>query len=52
MDVKYFFICNLIKSKDVETKYCPTDFMLADYFTKPLSGKKFERFWNSIMGIN
>ena len=31
-------------------EYCPTDLMLADYFTKPLQGKLFRRYWNIIMG--
>ena len=29
--------------------YCPTDAMVADYFTKPLQGMKFQRFRAIIM---
>ena len=29
--------------------YCPTDAMVADYFTKPLQGTKFHKFHTMIM---
>ena len=29
--------------------YCPTDTMVVDYFTKPLQGTKFRKFWAMIM---
>ena len=29
--------------------YCPTDVMVADYFTKPLQGTKFQKFRAMIM---
>jgi hypothetical protein len=34
LDIKYFYITDLIKRKEVTIQYCPTDAMLADYFTK------------------
>jgi hypothetical protein len=51
-NIKYFFITDLIERKEVTTKYCPTDHMIGDYNTKPLIGKKFDLFWNEIMGHN
>ena len=30
-------------------EYCPTDKMLADFFTKPLQGKKFRAFRDQIL---
>ena len=30
--------------------HCPTELMIADYFTKPLQGKEFSVFRNLIMG--
>ena len=48
-NIKYFYITDLIKQKQVEAKYCPSDYMLADYMTKPLTGEKFERNRNIIM---
>ena len=31
-------------------EYCPTNEMVADFFTKPLQGKKFQEFKDTIMG--
>ena len=45
----YFYITDLIERKEVEIKYCPTDDMIADYMTKPLSGAKFHKFRKLIM---
>ena len=33
-------------------RYCPTEEMIADYFTKPLQGSSFRKMRNSIMNIN
>jgi hypothetical protein len=50
-DIKYFYITDLIENKEVTIKYCPTDSMIADYMTKPLTGAKFTKFRNEIMNI-
>ena len=39
-----------VKNKEIEIKYCPTEFMIADYFTKPLQGKMFRAMRKVIMG--
>jgi hypothetical protein len=44
-NIKYFHITDLIHWKEVSIKYCPTDLMIADYMTKPLTGKKFQVFY-------
>ena len=44
MRVRYFFIQDRIKVGDVSIDHCGTDEMIADYFTKPLQGRKFEYF--------
>ena len=49
-DIKYFFITDLIKRNEVSIKFCPTDDMIADYMTKPLTGAKFCKFRKFIMG--
>jgi hypothetical protein len=36
--IKYFYITDLIERKEIEVKYCPTDYMVADYMTKPITG--------------
>ena len=38
--VRYFFIQDRIKKGDINVEHCRTDEMIADYFTKPLQGKK------------
>jgi hypothetical protein len=48
-DIKYFYITDLIENKEVTIKYCPTDSMVADYMTKPLTGAKFRKFRKIIM---
>ena len=50
IDVRYFFVSDRVKKKEVKIKYCPTDLMIADYFTKPLQGKLFHTLRNIIMG--
>jgi hypothetical protein len=43
-NIKYFYINDLIKNGEVSIEYCPTDAMLADYMTKPLTGAKIVMF--------
>ena len=48
--IRYFFVKDLVDKGEVEIVYCPTEQMLADYFTKPLQGELFRRFRKVIMG--
>jgi hypothetical protein len=41
INVRYFFIADRVKSKEIQIAYCPTGIMIADYFTKPLQGLIF-----------
>ena len=50
IDIRYFFVHDQVKKGGVDVEYCPTDLMLCDYFTKPLQGKTFKRFWDIIIG--
>jgi hypothetical protein len=52
MNIWYFFIKDSIDSKELKIKYCATDDMLADFFTKPLLGHKFRVLCDSIMNID
>ena len=36
INVRYFFIKDKADRKELSIKYCPTDDMVADFFTKPL----------------
>ena len=51
MDIKFFYITDMIKRGLVRTEYCPTDRMVSDYMTKPLIGRKFRMFRSKIMNI-
>ena len=50
MDIRYFYVSDHIQNKTLSLRHCPTDEMLADYFTKPLQGSLFVRLQNHIMG--
>lgn len=50
-NIKFFYITNLIERGLVKTKYCPTDYMIADYMTKPLTGAKFHQFRQDIINF-
>jgi hypothetical protein len=49
LDIKYFYITDLIERKEVTLQYCPANAMLANYFMKPLTGFKFQKFCNTVM---
>ena len=50
IDIRYFFVKDRVDKGEVEVIYCPTEEMLADYFTKPLQGALFEKLRRVIMG--
>ena len=44
IDMRYFFITDLIEKKEVSVEYCPTEDMIGGFFTKPLQGSLFRKF--------
>lgn len=48
--IGYFWVHDLIKRELITLKYCPTENMVADYFTKPLQGSLFLKLRNLVMG--
>jgi hypothetical protein len=50
LNIRYFFLTDQIQKGNLIVEYCPTTEMIADYFSKPLQGKLFQKFKNSIMG--
>jgi hypothetical protein len=50
IDIRYFFMKDRIKSEGIKVIYCPTEQMLADFFTKPLQGSLFNKFKKVLMG--
>jgi hypothetical protein len=51
IDIRYFFVTDRIKMKQMRVEYCPTGDMIADFFTKPLQGSLFRKFRAFIMNI-
>ena len=51
INIRHFFITDRIEKGELKVEYCPTDKMVADFFTKPLQGQKFIDFRNEIMNI-
>ena len=51
LNISYFFITDRIKKRELEIEYCPTDDMVAGFFTKPLQSKKFIQFRGIIMKL-
>jgi hypothetical protein len=45
-------VTDRVKSGEVSIDYCPTDDMIADFFTKPLQGTKFRKFRDIIMNVD
>ena len=50
VNVSYYFIKDYIDQNEIYIVHCPTESMIADYFTKPLQGSKFIQFRDIIMG--
>ena len=49
LNIRHFFVTDQVKQGTLTIKYCPTDQMLADHFTKPVTGAKFQELWTKIM---
>mmetsp|Transcript_4098 Transcript_4098/g.6031 ORF Transcript_4098/g.6031 Transcript_4098/m.6031 type:complete len:102 (-) Transcript_4098:18-323(-) len=49
INVRYDFIKNRVKRKDIKIQHFPTMEMIADFFTKPLLGSLYIKFRNFIM---
>ena len=48
IDVKYHFVRQCVEKAEVQIIYCPSEKMLADFLTKPLSKVRFESLCSSI----
>ena len=51
INMRYYFISDPIRKNELHVEYCPTQLMVADYFTKPLQGALFIKFWAIIMNL-
>jgi hypothetical protein len=52
INIRYFFVTDRIKSKEMSVVHCPTGEMVADYFTKPLQGAIYLKFRDLIMNVS
>ena len=50
VDIRFFFIHDRVRDGKVKVVYCPSEKMVADFFTKPLQGSLFKKFRASVMG--
>ena len=50
LNIRYFYVKDLIDKGLLEVEYYPTEQMLADFFTKPLQGSLFWKFRAVILG--
>ena len=48
IDIKFDFVRDQCNVNAIQLKYCPTDDMIADVFTKGLSHVKFKRLRNML----
>jgi hypothetical protein len=51
IDIRYFFVTDRVKQKELRIEYCPTGDMVADFFTKPLQGSLFRKLHAIILNI-
>ena len=49
INIRYFFVTDRISNKELRMEYCPTEDMVADFFTKPLQGSLFRRLRDIIL---
>jgi Reverse transcriptase (RNA-dependent DNA polymerase)/Zinc knuckle len=52
LNIRYFFITDRIANKELTIEYCPTEQMVADFFTKPLQGSLFRRLRDIVMNVD
>ena len=52
INTRYFYIKDLINSREVAVEHCMTYAILEDYLTKPVQGEKLCAFRDHIMGIH
>ena len=50
INIRYFFLTDQIEKGNMTVEYCPTGDMTADFMSKPVQGKLFQKFKKEIMG--
>ena len=52
LNIRYFFVTDRFKAKEITIKHCPSAQMIADFFTKPLQRTQFRTLRSLIMNID
>ena len=52
IEIRYYFITDNIKRKQVRVEYCPTADMARDFFTKPFQGSLFQTLHSQILNLD
>ena len=51
INIRYFFITDRIKAKEIRVEYCPSKDLISDFFTKPLHGQLFYKLRAFILNL-
>lgn len=51
LNIRYFFVTDRVKTKEIAIDHCPTGEMRGDFFTKPLQGALFRKFRSEILNM-
>ena len=51
VNIRYFYLTDLIENEDLSVEWKSTDNMKADYNSKPKQGLAFRKFRDDLMGI-
>ena len=49
IEIWYYYVADRIAKGDLSVVWCPTNKMIADFLTKPLQGKVFQKFRDVLM---
>jgi hypothetical protein len=52
LDVRYFYVKDLINRGVIKLSHCSSEHMIADFFTKPIQGQRFQQLHDLILNIN
>ena len=52
IEIRYYFMADHVKRKNIRLEYCPTEAMISDFFTKPLQGSQFRKFRDFILNVD
>jgi hypothetical protein len=51
INIRYFFVTDRVRNKELSVEWCPTGDMVGDFMTKPLQGTLFSKFRDLLMGV-